>query len=95
MELSFPPDGLPAGYGRASSRSVRRGVKKTSASEVDDCPTAGFPHVREYCSRGQKRAQEVVVQFVVPIVQAVFDCGLVAGEASRQIDQNIDPSVFI
>ena len=23
MELSFPPDGLPAGYGRASSRSVR------------------------------------------------------------------------
>ena len=53
-----------------------------------------FLHVREYCLRGQKRAQEVIVQFLGPIIEAVLDCDLVARKAPCQIDQNVDPSVF-
>src|ERR1700730_14837171 len=70
------------------------GLGKSGASEVDDCPAPGFLHVWEYCSRGQKCAQEVIVQFFGPIVKAVLDCELVAGKAPCQIDQNVDPSVF-
>ena len=41
------------------------GLRKSGASEVDDCPASGFLHVWEYCSRGQKRAQKVIVQFLI------------------------------
>jgi hypothetical protein len=57
-------------------------------------PAAGLAHVRENCARGQKSAQKVIVQFVIPIVHTELDCGLVPGKAPRQINQNVDPFVL-
>jgi hypothetical protein len=70
------------------------GLRKSSTREVDNGPAPGLAHVRKNCARGQKSAQKVIVQFVIPILQAVLDYGLVTGKASRQIDQDINPFVF-
>ena len=71
---------------------VRLGESGTR--EVDDGAAPTVPHVRENCARSQKSAKKVIVQFVIPIVQAVLDCGLVASKASCEIDQDVNPFVL-
>ena len=85
-------ESLDSRLGAVIGDHVRLGESGTR--EVDDGAAPSLPHVRENCARCQKSAQQVIIQFVIPIVQAVLDCGLVAGKAPCQIDQDVNPFVL-
>src|SRR5262249_34965885 len=81
-------ESLDSRLGAVIRHHVRLGESGTP--EVDDGATSSVPHGRENRPRSQKSAEKVIVQFVIPIFQAVLDCGLVASKASCEIDQDVN-----